>query len=256
MLWNASAMKGYTIEASDGALGDLNDILFDDANWHARWLVVDTGNWLPGRKVLLPLSALGKPDPERRIFPVALTMQQVKDSPDINTDMPVSRQMETKVYSHYSYDPYWAYGASSLGNDMAMPLVAPLYAFDTDISEPIGDAKVENSVDPHLRSMSAVTGYHIHATDGNIGHVDDFIIDDTKWGIAFIKVDTHNWWPGAEVLITPHLALEINWAERLVYLNIDREKVKNSPPYNPTTTVDGTYAGKLQLYYGMGWIPM
>jgi hypothetical protein len=103
MLWNASVIKGYAIAASDGRLGTVSDFLFDDASWGIRWLVVDTGNWLSGRKVLLP--ALGQLDPERNALSVELTMQQVKDSPDIDTDLPVSRQMETNIYDYYGWSP-------------------------------------------------------------------------------------------------------------------------------------------------------
>ena len=88
MLWDASALDGYAIEASDGRIGHVSDFLFEDNSWIIRWLVADTGNWLSDRKVLLPVSALGKPDPSLRQFPVKLTMQQVKDSPDIDTDRP------------------------------------------------------------------------------------------------------------------------------------------------------------------------
>ena len=104
MLWDASAINGYAIEASDGLLGTVSDLLFDDVGWAIRWLVVDTGNWL-SRKVLLSLSVLGKPDRALRHFLVKLTMQQVKDSPDVDTDQPVSRQIEAHVYNYYGWDP-------------------------------------------------------------------------------------------------------------------------------------------------------
>ena len=107
MLWDASAINGYAVEASDGRIGTVSDLLFNDAGWVIRWLVVDTGHWLPGRKVLLPLSALGQPDRSQRHFPVKLTMQQVKDSPDVDTDQPVSRQLEDHVYNFYGLNPYW-----------------------------------------------------------------------------------------------------------------------------------------------------
>ena len=110
MLWNASAINGYAIKASDGQIGTVSDFLFDDASWLVRWLVVDTGNWLSGRKVLLPPSVLGQLDAKERVFAVKLTMQQVKDSPEIDTDRPVSRQMETNVYDYYGWSPYWGTG--------------------------------------------------------------------------------------------------------------------------------------------------
>jgi hypothetical protein len=100
MLWNASAINGYAIVANDGRLGTVSDFLFDDMSWLVRWLVVDTGNWLPGRKVLIPPSVLGHPNREAREFSVRLTKQQVKDSPDIAADRPVSRQMERNTYNY------------------------------------------------------------------------------------------------------------------------------------------------------------
>ena len=133
MLWDASAINGYAIEASDGRLGTVSDLLFEDVGWVIRWLVVDTGHWLPGRKVLLPLSALGQPDRTLRHFPVKLTMQQVKDSPDVDTDQPVSRQIEARVYNSYGWDPYWSGGYFPMESGMATPVVAPLYRENTSI---------------------------------------------------------------------------------------------------------------------------
>jgi hypothetical protein len=202
MLRNASAIKGYAIAANDGRLGTMSDFLFDDASWIIRWLIVDTGNWLSGRKVLLPLAALGQPDPARREFPVKLTMQQVKDSPDVDTDQPVSRQIQTYLYNHYGFYPY------------------------------------PNEEDSHLRSVEAVTGYHIHASDGEIGHVADFLVEDSDWSIHEIVVDIKNWWPGKNVLISPRLIREIDWMNNMVKLNVDRERVKDSPAFDASTTVD------------------
>jgi hypothetical protein len=207
MLWNASAINGYAIQASDGPIGTVSDLLFEDVGWVIRWLVVDTGDWLSGRKALLPLSALGQPDRALRQFPINLTMEQVKDSPAVDTD------------------------------------------------QPVGSADTQpNEGDPHLRSIKAVTGYHIHATDGEIGHVEDFLVDDGGWSIRYITVDTTNWWPGEKVLIAPGSVREIDWADRLIHLDVNRQKVKGSPSYDPSITVDGAYEEKFLTYYGIRWI--
>jgi hypothetical protein len=207
MLWNASAINGYAIQASDGPIGTVSDLLFEDVGWVIRWLVVDTGYWLSGRKVLLPLSALGQPDRALRQFSINLTMEQVKDSPAVDTD------------------------------------------------QPVGSADTQpNEGDPHLRSIKAITGYHIHATDGEIGHVEDFLVDDGGWSIRYITVDTRNWWPGEKVLIAPGSVREIDWADRLIHLDVNRQKVKGSPPYDPSVTVDGAYEEKFLTYYGIRWI--
>jgi hypothetical protein len=247
MLWNASAINGYAIEASDGRLGTVSDLLFEDVGWAIRWLVVDTGNWLSGRKVLLPLSALGQPERALRRFPVKLTMQQVKDSPDIDTDQPVSRQLETHVYDYYGWSPYW--GSYMAGGAMAMPFVAPPLLPGSRPREAQPDEG-----DPHLRSIAAVTGYHIDAADGEIGHVEDFLVDDAGWSIRYITVDTRNWWPGKKVLVPPRAVREIDWADRLIHLNVDRRKVKDGPPYDPAATVDEADDEASLTYYGIRWV--
>jgi sporulation protein YlmC with PRC-barrel domain len=249
MLWNASAIKGYAIKASDGCVGTVSDLLFDDARWAVRWLVVDTGKWLSGRKVLLPLSTLGNPEPEQREFMVELTMRQVKDSPDIDTDRPVSRQMGAHVYDYYGWSPYWGMGLYMGGYGYAEgAMLASPYLDSVRREEQIADAPRDDD-DPHLRSIEAVTGYHIHASDGEIGHVEDFLLDDGNWSVRFLIVDTTNWWAGTKVLISPQSVREINWSNRLVNLTVDCQKVKDSPAYDASTTVDGAYEKRFHDHY-------
>jgi|SRR5208337_642156 len=248
MLWNATVIKGYAIVASDGRLGAVNDFLFDDASWLVRWLVVDTGKWLSGRKVLLPPSVLGHLDPKGQEFSVRLTMQQVKDSPDIDTDRPVSRQMETNIYDYYGSSPYWnpgflmgGYGGYGYGGP------PPSIGFKRR-EEDIAAAQRSND-DPHLRSIEAVTGYHIHASDGEIGHVEDFLVEGADWSIHFLVVNTKNWWPGKKVLISPRSIREIDWMDGLVNLNVDRQTVKDSPAYDASITVDRAFESYFHNYY-------
>lgn len=250
MLWNASAIKGYAIAASDGRLGTVSDFLFDDATWLVRWLVVDTGNWLSGRKVLLPPSVAGHPDRNGREFSVGLTMQQVKNSPDIGTDRPVSRLMEAGVYDHYGWSPYWGMGLymggyGYAGSSMAASSLLESRRHEKEIADTWRDDD-----DPHLRSIEAVTGYHVHASDGEIGHVEDFLLEDSDWSIHFLVIDTTNWWPGKQVLISPRSSQSINWGDRLVNLNVDRQRVKNSPTYDASTTIDGVYEKRFHDHYG------
>jgi hypothetical protein len=239
MLRDASAINGCAIAASDGPLGTVNDFLFEDSGWLVRWLVVDTGKWLSGRKVLLPPSTLGHLDPKGHEFSVELTMQQVKDSPDIDTDRPVSRQMETNIYDHYGWAPYWgksiftdSYGY--VGGAMTASAVLGSRRREENFAE-----TQRSDGDPHLRSIEAVTGYHIHASDGEIGHLKDFLVEDADWSIRYLVVDTKNWWPGKKVLISSRSAREIDWTDRLINLDVDRQRVKDSPACDESTTVDG-----------------
>src|SRR6185437_12580434 len=161
MLWDASAVNGYSIEGSDGRLGTVSDLFFEDVGWVVRWLVVDTGNWLPGRKVLLPRSALGHPDRVLRHFPIKLTMQQIKDSPNVDTDLPVSRQIEEQVHDYFGWDPYWSGSFPAMSNAMATPLVTPLYESQPPPHDLAGADAQTHEGDPHLRSMAAIVGCHI-----------------------------------------------------------------------------------------------
>jgi sporulation protein YlmC with PRC-barrel domain len=224
MLRNASVIDGYAIAASDGQVGTVSDFLFDDASWLVRWLVVDTGNWLSGRKVLLPASVLDHLDQPERHFSVRLTMQQVKDSPDIYTDQPVSRQMETNIYDYYGWNPYWSTGY--MGGAMAGPFYLEPIPRVLDVADTRG-----NKGDPHLRSIEAITGYHVHASDGEIGHVEDFLVQDEDWSIRHLVVATKNWWPGKKVLISRRSVREIDWSDKVVNLDIDRQRVQDSPEY-------------------------
>jgi hypothetical protein len=259
MLTNASAVNGYAIAASDGLLGTISDFLFDDVGWSVRWLVVDTGNWLSGRKVLLPPSALGHPDPKKQEFSVRLTMEQVKDSPDFDTQRSVSRQMETNVYDYYGWSPYWGSGlyypywggglyAGGFGYAGGAMAAAPSPE-SMQREEKVADVQRSDD-DPHLRSTEAVKGYHIHASDGEIGHIEDFLVDDVDWSIRYLVVDTKNWWSGKKVLISPRSVKQIDWTDRLVNLNVDRQKVKESPAYDPSTTVDRAYEKHFHEHYG------
>jgi hypothetical protein len=254
MLHNASKIHGYAIEASDGRLGTVSDLLFDDASWLIRWLVVDTGTWLSGRKVLLPPTVLGHVDEKQKNFSVRLTRQEIKDSPGIDADRPVSRQMESHLYDYYGWNPYWntglfmgGYGYGYIGG-MEGAIDAP----SPDArrrEERVYDTQRDDD-DPHLRSIAAVTGYHIHALDGEIGHVEDFFVEDADWSIHYLLVDTKNWWPGKKVLISPRSAQTIDWSKKLVNLNVDRQRVKASPAYDASMTVDRAYERQFHDYYG------
>jgi hypothetical protein len=247
MLRNASAITDYAIAASDGRLGKVVDLLFDDLSWRVRWLVVETGGWLSGRRVVLPTTVLGRLDADSLEFPVRLTMQQVKDSPDLDTEKPVSRQMETKTYGYYGWTPYWGDGMY-MGGGLGGAMVSASYLQPPQPLDNAPEPPAETG-DPHLRSIEAVTGYHIHARDGEIGHVEDFLVEDVDWSIHFLVVDTKNWWPAKKVLIQPRSARTIDWDERLVNLNVDRQTVKDSPVYDPAVPVDSAFEKNFHNYY-------
>ena len=249
MLLAGSALKGFALAATDGRLGTVNDLLFSDETWTIRWLVVDTGVWLTGRKVLVHPSAIGRADYERRELAVALTMAQVESSPDILQDEPVSRQMENDLYGYYGWDPLWS-GGFYVGGEMTSPIAPSSYFGNSTRLEQTDAGDSDEHGDPHLRSMKAVTRYHIHAGDGEIGHVENLLVDSASWTIRCFVVETRNWWPGKHVLLSPVAIREISWANHEIRLDVTRDQVKASPRWDPLTNIDHNYTRQLQSHYG------
>ena len=107
----------------------------------------------------------------------------------------------------------------------------------------------EKAWDPHLRSTHDVSGYHIQAADGEIGHVEDFIIDDETWAIRYLIVDTRNWWPGKKVLVSPQWIERVSWSESKVFVNLSRETIKQSPEYTEESLLTRDYETGLHRHY-------
>jgi uncharacterized protein YrrD len=242
---------GFAMGATDGDIGKVKDFYFDDVTWTIRYLVVETGNWLLNRKVLISPEALLQCDWTNETFPVNLTKEQIKNSPDIDTDQPVSRQHEMELYAHYPWTNYWgagilAGGVGTAGMIMPMPSVPMEEAVKNSKNTP----DTEAVGDPHLRSAKTVQGYTIHALDDTIGDVEDFIVDDSNWTINYVLVNTGNWFPGKKVIISPDLITEIKWETSEVIVNAPVEQVKNSPEYDASKQLSTEYEAVLKNYYG------
>jgi hypothetical protein len=243
MLRLEKELRGYVIRARDGEIGKAHAFLFDDESWMIRYLVVNTGNWLNERLVLISPSALQPPDWTDRIFPVSLSMAQVERSPDIDLAKPVSRQKEIELHKHYNWPIYWPLdtGVGFVGAPTAASL-EPRKKEDGDEDEQTGN--------PHLRSTREVTGYHIHARDGEIGHVEDFILEDGNWAVRYVVVDTRNWLPGKKVLVAPSWIEKVDWRAAEVHVDLMRQRIADSPEFWPDAPVNREYEERLYDYYG------
>lgn len=223
---SVKSLIGYTVAATYGEIGKVKEFYFDDTTWTIQYLILDTGNWLTGRVVLISPQALLTPDWENKTFPVNLTKEQIWNCPHINTAIPVSRQEENKLHNYYSMVAYWGggYGGALAPGTMIMGMPR------TELTEQLSPDK--EAADKHLRSRDTVSGYKIHATDDQIGKVEDFIIDDNTWTLDFIVVDTGSFFNGKSVLISPRWIKGINWETSTVIINASVEEVKNSPDYD------------------------
>jgi sporulation protein YlmC with PRC-barrel domain len=239
MLNKARTLKGYKLDSFDGEIGTVKEFYFDDHHWTIRYLVADTGNWLLGRQVLISPYALVTVNKEEQYITVDLTKKQIEDSPSLNSDKPVSRQFENDYYGYFGWPLYWG-GPYMWG-------AYPYIVHDRDKWK--DHTQGGKAWDPNLRSTSAVNGYHIQTIDGEIGHVEDFIVDDETWAIRYLIVDTRNWWPGKKVLISPKWIERVSWSESKVFVNLTRETIKQSPEYTEESLITRDYETGLHRHY-------
>lgn len=245
---SVNSLIGYTIGALDGEIGKVREFYFDDNTWTIRYLIVETGSWLSGRKVLIAPEALYKPEWESAIFPVNLTKEQVKNSPDIDTEKTVSRQQEMKLYDYYPWTNYWEDGLWS-GDIGTTGMVMPVPGTLQQSVQNKNQAATQTSENSHLRSTKDLKGYSILAVDGEVGDVEDFIIDDDTRKLSFLVIDTGNWLPGKKVLLFPDLIKEIKWETSTIVVNATVNDIKNSPVYDHHHPLKESYESDLSAYY-------
>jgi hypothetical protein len=238
-------LAGYTICAKDGELGKVDEFYFDDITWLIRYLVVKTGKWLSERKVLIPHAALGITDWSSQTFHVNLTCEQVRNSPGIETEETISHQHEVELFSHYFLPAYW--GKGFYAGPIGMVPFAPIVEKETEKENVSSTGKHHR--DSHLRSTENVKTYYIHAKDGDIGHVEDYIVDDEKWNICFFIVDTRHWLPGRKVILQPYWINNIDCDESRVYVKLSKKSIKDSPVFDQTEQIGKDYERELYNHY-------
>lgn len=229
MLQPLSGFKGYAILATDGTIGHVSEFYFDDENWTIRYLVANTGNWLHNRKVLISVVALGSPDWTTQTFPVQLTRDQVENSPDIDTESPVHRHHEVALHNHYQWPIYWeGLYPDSLGFP-AFP--------GGDMPHAESYKKTDYAGNPHIQSTLFLTGSQIRPTDGEFGHIEDFIVDTETWRLSDLVVETGIWHFGKRMLVPMELIQSIDTTTEVVHLNCTREDMRNHREFDPLKPV-------------------
>jgi uncharacterized protein YrrD len=248
-----NSLSGYTIKGTDGEIGKVEEFYFDDHTSTIRYMVVKTGGWFSGKRVLISPEAFQKAEWESKTFSVNLTLNEIKNSPDIDTEKPVSDQHEELMRRYYAWPSYYGYrmyGLNGLGmlNDIGWGYSE---FGESAVEKEIQEMKAIEHVNDnsHLRSTQEVIGYDIHATDGSIGEVEDFIVEDTTWKIHFLVVETGNWFSEKKVLISPMWIKNVKWQEQEITINHSKDEVKNSPEYDSSQPINDLYEHSLNDYY-------
>ena len=258
MLRTLTDLEDYSIGATDGAIGRVKDYYFDDEAWVIRYFVVETGSWLR-RTVLISPLAVARANWATRLLEVSITRQQVRDSPDIDTDKPVTRQHESTYLGYYDYPCYWN-GTQPISDaqsgitltGLGLGGTSPAYrrALEENARREVAaDAVLHRHDDHHLRSCKALMKYHIHAYDGGIGHVQGFLVEERTWAIRYMIVDTSNWWLDHLVLVSPRWISAVEWTGFKVFVDLTRDAVKHAPPYHSGSQLDRDQEIGLHRHY-------
>ncbi|MCG6201810.1 PRC-barrel domain-containing protein [Psychromonas antarctica] len=256
MLRSMYDLDHYSIAATDGNVGEVTDFLFDDKEWVVRYFVVETGSWLSNRKVLISPIGILKTNWLKKVFPVSITKEQVENSPKIDTDKPVSRQHEIDLLGHYGYPFYW--GSTGFWGDGMHPYLLssglgqdPQKELDsTALAHEEINRELHQNDDPNLRSCKTIIGYHIHAIDGDIGHVSELLIEDDTMAARYLIVDTTNWFGGKKVLISPEWIEEMDWFDNSVTINLTCLQIKEAPEYHPNEELNRDNELAVYNHYG------
>jgi hypothetical protein len=238
MLRSIKALQNYALTTAEGEAGQVADFYFDDKAWVIRYLVADLSEWQPGRQVFISPVALGQPDWERGAFPLLLNRARVAQSPTIETNQPISRQQEANLHKYYNWPVYW------LGEGSLPPPVVE------GASDEAAAAEVVTTYDHHLRRVREVIGYNLKAKDGEMGRVEDFIVNDETWAIGYMVVEIPSGLAHRKVLVSPNWVEKVSPAEAKVYIDLRSETIKNSPEYDPAEPVNQDYETRLYDYYG------
>jgi sporulation protein YlmC with PRC-barrel domain len=247
MLRSLKDLERYTVNATDGDIGRVEDFLLDDEHWTIRYLAVDTVEFLDGRQVLISPISFRQAEWSTHRFHLALTMANIENCPSIDMDKPVSRQHEQDFNQYYGYPPYWGFsGVWGMGDSAAL-----LATKRGEVAAARQAVKSEKrSYDVHLRSTNEVRGYNIQGKDEAIGHVEDFIVDDETWEVRYLVIDTSNWWFGKRVLIAPQWASRISWEKKIVYIEMSRDSIEHSPELDPSLVINREYETHLYANFG------
>jgi hypothetical protein len=241
MLRSIGSILGYDVRVTDGNLGRANDFYADDQFWIVRYLVIEGTGQLSGRQILISTTVLGQPRWSRRVVPVDLTTRQVTSSPRLQTPEPVVHEREDSLHDHYGWVPYRR-PAEPLAGEAGLAATREISAIEREVDR--------REPGTHLRSIVELTGSHVQATDGSIGHVEDFLATDTRWIVRYLVADTVNLVPGKHVLLSPDWVIRADWTEQAISADLAQATVTDSPEYDPATPVNRAVEAHLYDYYG------
>lgn len=243
MLRSAKKLIGYKIDATDGKMGNVVDLTVDPNSWRIRHVIADTGNWLPGRRVLLSTEAMDSPDWSTGRFPVHLDKDQVREAPGLDADISdiTSPARLEALHAHFGWSNFWPAGP------VVNPAVYERELVDAEAGKP---HEPESGQARAAYTLNEISGYGIAASDGEIGSVKDLIMDDEDWRARYLVVDTGKWLPGKKVLLSTDWIQACDWAESEMTVDLSRDSIKDCPEFDPSSPVSREVEERLYDFHG------
>ena len=229
MFVRAHEITGSTIHGKDGEVGKVHDLYFDQRSWNVRYVAVETGSWLLNRKVLICPSALAWEEDHPLTLSVDLTRKQVENSPDVDVCRPVSHEHLDRLHRYYGWPAYPSF--SPLSGPAPMGAVALVTEDPRETCAEDEACTRSQECGANLGTVAQVRGYRVQAADGEIGHVEDVLVDNGDWGIHYLVIDTRNWLPGKKVLVSPSQIDTVAWEDSAVVVKLSRDRIQSSPEY-------------------------
>jgi hypothetical protein len=248
MIRYTNTLKGFAIQTTNGELGHVDDFFFDDERWTVRYLVISTGPLFLGRRLLISPAAVAQVRRDDREVRLNLSSEQVRGSPDVDTHRPVSRQREVEMNAYYGWPDYWL-GSGLWYNGMTPAAMLPVGRTRAQSAAARARRVGRSAVDRHLRSVNEVRGYHIRAEDGDLGHVEDFGVQDETWALRYVIIDTRNWLPGKCVILSTAWVKRVDWGLRKLEIGLRMQQIRDAPEPPQGGAMDREFEIALHRHY-------
>jgi hypothetical protein len=210
MIARLGSLFGWPLHASNGEIGRLKDCFFDDHHWSVRYFVVRPGGRVGFSGVLILPNSVNTPDWTSRRLYVRLSSEQVRSSPH-----------------------YWT--------------SEPLAWLETHASSSSSSRESLDHQESRMRSMLEILGYHLHARDGHLGHVDDLLVNDRNWHIRYLQITTAR---GRRTVLIPSDYVRVDGFDSTILVDVSTVVVASAPRWNPSQAVTRMYEERLRTHYG------
>jgi sporulation protein YlmC with PRC-barrel domain len=272
MLRSLESIRGHSISATDGEVGSVSDFVLDGGTWKVRYLVVNTGSWLSERLVLLPPDVTIASDWNRNRVDVALTREQVKNSPGIEGHETASQKAEAESSGHHGWSHVFSVrgGAAPAARPVPPFGAMPSRVLESEVpsagrtsledvprtdsgtlpDEKATDKRDEPRDEDALYSYRELTKYEASAEDGVVGKVVDVVVDDRAWDARYLVIVTGGWLRGRTVVVAPQWVRFVNWRGKDIRLDVTRGEVEGSPVFDPESPINRVFEERLYDYYG------